>query len=104
MIKTILTQSFNMDENNPSNTSVLPVPNSNTLYALCEGGSPYHLTKDNLECQGFDQLGYLHHAYSAHPKIDPETGDVYNFGSRMTNVGLYRSSSDLKILLASSTF
>jgi all-trans-8'-apo-beta-carotenal 15,15'-oxygenase len=77
-----------MDDFNPANTNVMPVPNSNILYALCEAGSPYRLTKDALDCQGFDDLGFLKHSYSAHPKIDPENGDVYNFGHRMNTLGI----------------
>jgi all-trans-8'-apo-beta-carotenal 15,15'-oxygenase len=83
-----------MDNLNPANTNVMPVPNSNILYALCEAGSPYRLTKNTLDCQGFDDLGFLKHnysgqpKYSAHPKIDPENGDVFNFGYRMSTVGI----------------
>lgn len=94
----------NVNSKNPANTSVYPVPNSNVLYALCEGGDPYKISKDTLKFEGYDNLGYLKHNYSAHPKIDPVTGDVYNFGYRMNTVGVYRSSSDLTKLLASTTF
>lgn len=50
LIKNLVMKSFDPDEGNPANTSVLPVPNSNIVYALCEAGSPYRLTKDTLEC------------------------------------------------------
>lgn len=102
LLKKIVTGDQQLDQTNPANTSVLPLPNSNIVYAICEGGSPFRLAKDTLDSQGFDQLGYLQSAYSAHPKIDPETHDIYNFGFSpdMTRIVIYRSSADLKALKA----
>lgn len=50
--------------------------------ALWEGGQPHSLDLETLETQGLDNLQGLaeNTPYSAHPKIDPETGDIFNFG------------------------
>lgn len=37
---------------NPANTSVMPIPNSNFLYALCEGGLPFKMEKKELNSLG----------------------------------------------------
>ena len=53
------------------------------LLALWELGKPYRLDPDTLDTLGehdFDgRLGYLG-AFSAHPKWDPVTGEMFNFG------------------------
>ena len=65
---------------NAANTSVLALPDR--LLALWEGGQPHALDLHTLETQGLDNLGSLEtqQAYSAHPKRDPKTGEIYNFG------------------------
>lgn len=67
---------------NRSNTSVLPVQKK--LLSLWEGGKPYALDLNSLETIGEDNLGFLkgNMAYSAHPKVDPDTGFIYNIGQR----------------------
>lgn len=67
---------------NRANTSVLPLDNK--LLALWEGGKPHALDLQSLETKGEDDLGFLTNSmsYTAHPKIDPETGFVYNIGQR----------------------
>lgn len=69
---------------NVANTSV--VLHAGELLALWENGNPHALDPDTLETlgrQNFDgglrRLG----AFSAHPKVDPETGDLFNFGFEM---------------------
>lgn len=65
---------------NAANTSVLALPDR--LLALWEGGNPHALDLEDLKTFGKDDLnGALSDdlAYSAHPKIDPATGDIYNF-------------------------
>ena len=69
---------------NPANTSVLWW--GNRLLALCEGGLPYRLDPGTLETLGEDlftdrTIGESGVSFfSAHPKRDPETGDLFNIG------------------------
>lgn len=65
---------------NPANTSVIAVQDK--LLALWEMGHPHALDPDTLETLGLDNLGILkkNQAFSAHPKLDPQTRDIYNFG------------------------
>ncbi|MBW4551356.1 MAG: carotenoid oxygenase family protein [Aphanocapsa sp. GSE-SYN-MK-11-07L] len=85
---------------NAANTSVLALPDK--LLALWEGGLPHRLDLENLETQGLDQLGALlpKQAYSAHPKRDPKTGDIYNFGleyGKEIALNLFRSDASGQI-------
>jgi carotenoid cleavage dioxygenase len=51
------------------------------LLALWEGGAPHEVKAPSLETKGrFDFGGKLKHGFTAHPKIDPETGEMYFFG------------------------
>ena len=70
---------------NAANTSVLALPDR--LLALWEGGLPHALDLETLATLGKDNLGNLtaKQSFSAHPKVDPVTGDIYNFG---VSVGL----------------
>ncbi len=66
---------------NVANTSV--TLHAGNLMALWEGGHPWRLDPDTLETIGeYDFDGRLKqaHAFSAHPKIDPATGELFNFG------------------------
>ncbi|MER3435295.1 MAG: hypothetical protein C4288_18260 [Leptolyngbya sp. ERB_1_1] len=65
---------------NAANTSVLAF--DDRVLALWEGGHPHALDLATLETQGVDDLGGLPELlpFSAHPKRDPITGEVYNFG------------------------
>ncbi len=80
---------------NAANTSVLAL--GDRLLTLWEGGNPHALDLDSLRTLGRDDLdgalaGNL--AYSAHPKVDPTTGDIYNFGvapGLNSTLHLYRS-------------
>ena len=66
---------------NPANTSV--VFHAGKLLALCEAGRPYRLDPETLATIGEDDMsGALAPGatYSAHPKLDPETGEMWNFG------------------------
>lgn len=80
---------------NVANTSVLAY--DDRLLALWEGGLPHALDPDTLETHGLDNLGQLSPSatYSAHPKRDPHTGEVFNFGisyGKETILNLYRST------------
>ena len=85
---------------NAANTSVLALPDQ--LLALWEGGLPYALDLQTLETQGEDSLSGLSSncPFSAHPKIDPATGEIFNFGvsiSKEVTLNLYCSDSTGKI-------
>ncbi len=78
---------------NAANTSVLAV--SDRLLALWEGGQPHALDLDTLETLGLDNLQGLEkgQTFSAHSKVDPRTGESYNFGltfGRNPQLNLYR--------------
>jgi all-trans-8'-apo-beta-carotenal 15,15'-oxygenase len=66
---------------NVANTHVIPFKGE--LLALWEFGRPHRVDRDTLDTLGeehFDgALGYLG-AFSAHPKVDPDTGEMFNFG------------------------
>lgn len=64
---------------NSANTSV--VYHGNRLLALWEAGSPYEVGLKNLDTVGkLDFAGKITHPFSAHPKIDPKTGEMVTFG------------------------
>ncbi len=66
---------------NPANTHV--VAHAGRLFALCEVGLPYEVTPD-LETVGkYDFAGRLKSAMTAHPKLDPATGEMHFFGYSM---------------------
>lgn len=85
---------------NCANTSVLPL--SDRLLALWEGGKPYALNLHSLETTGLDNLAdTLKSNFSAHPKIAPHTGEIYNFGvtpGKPTKLHLYRCDKTGKII------
>ena len=79
---------------NAANTSVIALPDK--LLALWEGGQPHALDLQTLETWGLDNLAGLEDSlpYSAHPKQDPVTGEIYNFGVTFGRSGMlqiYRS-------------
>ncbi|MGM3307147.1 carotenoid oxygenase family protein [Anabaena sp. WFMT] len=79
-----------------ANTSVLALPDK--LLALWEGDNPYALDLQTLETQGLDNLDGLEkkQPYSAHPKVDYATGEIFNFGmSPGPNAILHIYKSDL---------
>lgn len=85
---------------NSANTSVLALPDK--LLALWEGGNPHALKLDTLETIGIESLACLGKGepYSAHPKIDPKTGNIYNFGvvaDLNGTLNLYQSNKSGKI-------
>ena len=65
----------------PVNVSVYPY--GNRLLAFGEQGLPWELDPDTLDTRGqFTFSGRLNNAspFSAHPKFDPESGEMFNFG------------------------
>ena len=83
---------------NAGNTSVLALSGgfqSDRLLALWEGGHPYALDPETLETRGLDDLNGLPKSlpFSAHPKRDSKTGDIYNFGvsfGKAATLNVYR--------------
>ncbi|AKF03965.1 lignostilbene-alpha,beta-dioxygenase [Sandaracinus amylolyticus] len=76
---------------NAANTSVLW--HGGVLRALWEGGAPHRIDPRTLETIGVDDLGGLlrperaieralapEHAFTAHPAIDPRSGELWGFG------------------------
>ncbi len=53
---------------------------SGRLLSLWEGGPPYELDPSTLETRGVAEFGGVLKAFSAHPKIDPDSGELFNFG------------------------
>lgn len=95
-----LWERFTKPLKNAANTSVLALPDQ--LLALWEGGHPYGLDLHTLETLGANDLGGLaiNTPFSAHPKIDPDTGDIFNFGQSLGSgikLNLYRSDRTGKI-------
>lgn len=85
---------------NAANTSVLALPDK--LLALWEGGNPYALDLQTLQTRGCDDLGLQNNLpYSAHPKVDVQTGEIFNFGitpGMNATLNLYKSDATGKIL------
>ena len=64
---------------NPANTSV--IWHAGKLFALCEAGVPHHIRVPDLETVGaYTFNDKLTCAFTAHPKIDPVTGEMMFFG------------------------
>ena len=63
---------------NVSNTSV--VMHGDRLLSLWEGGPPVALDPETLATFGIDDFSGKVRAFSAHPKIDPISGEMFNFG------------------------
>jgi all-trans-8'-apo-beta-carotenal 15,15'-oxygenase len=82
-----LSNAFDIRPKNIANTNV--IFRNGKILALWEGGKPYALEPNRLETLGVDDLnGTLAGGavFSAHPKVDPSTGNLINFG---VNPGLY---------------
>jgi len=84
---------FGKSPKNVANTSVMVL--GDRLLTLWEAGEPHALTLDTLETLGLSPLeGLVSLPYSAHPKRDPHSGEIYNFGvtfGRKATLNLYRS-------------
>jgi carotenoid cleavage dioxygenase len=83
----------------PVNVSVYP--HAGTLLAFGEQGLPYELDPGTLETRGPWTFGGALNPlspFAAHPKIDPETGELYNFGisfsATQPSLNLYRFGAD----------
>lgn len=88
---------------NAANTSVLALEDK--LLALWEGGQPHALDLESLETLGKDNLDGLGsgQSYSAHPKVDPHTGEIFNFAVGVnTQLYLYKSDARGRIIKQNS--
>ena len=89
---------------NSANTSVLAL--EDRLLALWEGGTPYSLDLDSLETLGQDNLSQtLTTPFSAHPKVDASTGEIFNFGvtpGAKNTLHLYRCDRTGKVIQQNS--
>jgi all-trans-8'-apo-beta-carotenal 15,15'-oxygenase len=63
---------------NVSNISV--ILQDDRLLSLWEGGAPYALDPRTLETLGIEDFSGKVSAFSAHPKTDPRSGELFNFG------------------------
>ncbi|MBD2182345.1 carotenoid oxygenase family protein [Planktothrix sp. FACHB-1355] len=86
---------------NSANTSVLAL--SDKLLALWEGGKPHALDLQTLQTRGLDDLSGLSGElpYSAHPKWDAQTGEIFNFGITPgvnSKLNIYKSDRTGKIV------
>jgi all-trans-8'-apo-beta-carotenal 15,15'-oxygenase len=86
---------------NAANTSVLALPDK--LLALWEGGFPHKLDLQSLETLGLEDLASLQSedSFSAHPKVDFSTGEIFNFGVTIgakISLNLYKSNSTGQII------
>lgn len=86
---------------NSANTSVLAL--ENRLLALWEGGNPHGLDLQTLDTIGLDNLDSLAkgETFSAHPKVDSQTGEIFNFGvmfGQKTFLNLYCCDRTGKIM------
>ncbi|VEP12004.1 Dioxygenase [Hyella patelloides LEGE 07179] len=85
---------------NCANISVLAL--SDRLLALWEGGVPHSLDLATLETIGTDNLQNTLNdlSFSAHPKVDAATGEIFNFGispGKETTLNIYKSDATGKI-------
>jgi all-trans-8'-apo-beta-carotenal 15,15'-oxygenase len=83
---------------NTANTSVLALKDK--LLALWEGGQPHALNLEDLQTLGKEDLGGLAsgQSYSAHPKVDPITGEIFNFAVGINSqLHLYKSDASGRI-------
>jgi len=93
---------FSREFKNAGNTSVLPLPDK--VLALWEGGWPFAMDCKNLDTIKLDDLGFLKQGqtFSAHPKVDYETGEIYSIGNRFERgncyLCLYRCDKNGKLI------
>ncbi len=79
-----LWRNFGRRPKNPANTNTLL--HAGRLLAMWEGGRPFALDPETLETRGEESFGGAMPGgtfFSAHPHIDPRTGDLYNIGPVM---------------------
>lgn len=50
------------------------------------------LKKQDLKNEGFNNFGWINSAFSAHPKVDPVNGDIFNIGMSIPNLTIMRAT------------
>lgn len=98
MLKSYIGIKFDEALTNSANTSVLRLPNSDRFYALYEGGLPYEMSEKELKEKDFINFGFVQKCFSAHPKIDPDNGEIYNIGFNMGTFDVWRMTEDFKLI------
>ncbi len=80
---------------NSANTALLM--HHGRLHALWEGGCPHLVNPATLETQGAEQFqGVWKGAFTAHPKVDPVTGELVFFGYGLSRPYLRMGTLDSK--------
>ena len=85
-------------QKNPANTNI--VSYGGKLLALCEGGRPYGLDPVTLATLGEDDMSGMllpGDTFSAHPKFDRATSEMWNFGiayGRKPEARIYRTTAE----------
>lgn len=49
-----------------------------------------------MKCEGFSNYGWMNSAFSAHPKVDPDNGDIFNIGMSLPNLSIMRATKDMQ--------
>lgn len=80
---------------NMANTSVLLLKNSPNFLALVESYFPTVMKKQNLETIGSNNFGWIDSGFSAHPKVDPDNGDIYNIGNNIPHQYLMKMNKNM---------
>jgi all-trans-8'-apo-beta-carotenal 15,15'-oxygenase len=61
------------------------------------------MTKNNLAMIGWNDYDWIKGGFSAHPKVDPDTGDIFNIGTDFEKATVTISQSDMNMKLKQST-
>ncbi len=97
-----LANMFDFSHKNVANTGI--IYHAQKLLALWEAAPPHRLDPHTLETVGLDDLNSLLRdgkPFSAHPRRDPVTDELWNFGIEVglsTRLYLYRIAADGKLL------
>ncbi|WP_418004132.1 carotenoid oxygenase family protein [Mycobacterium sp. PDNC021] len=89
------------------NAGRLPADRANTtsfyhaerLVALSDDGRPWEMDPDTLSTVGrcdFDGALSVLSTFSPHPKLDPRTGEAFNFGLTVPPMGIHRAAMGLR--------
>lgn len=70
-----------MPDQNPSNTNV--IFHGGRILSLYEAGMPFEVGVNLSTVGSFDYGGDLQRNMTAHPKVDPETGELFGYGMNL---------------------